>query len=164
MYIGKISFGFDDVWLQKLIYAMLSIGCKAAIKAVIFLATRTENLPKPGMVQIADHIGENVHTVGKLLQKLVKAGIINSSKGPTGGFFISDVQRDQPLLAIVHEIDGAEVFNQCGLGLSECSSTKPCPLHHAYKGIRDAFEKLCRENTIRDACMPVKDGIAYLLN
>ncbi|MCU0387418.1 MAG: Rrf2 family transcriptional regulator [Chitinophagaceae bacterium] len=143
---------------------MLSLGCKAAIKAVIFLATRTDDMQRPGMAEVADHIGENVHTVGKLLQKLVRSGIIHSSKGPNGGFYLSDNQLNRPIIDIVQVIDGEDVFNQCGLGLSECSNTKPCPLHNTYKGIRDDFERLCREFTIRDACQPVKDGNAFLMH
>ncbi len=143
---------------------MLSLGCKASLKAVIFLATKKEEDPRPGMAEIASHIGENVHTVGKLLQKLVKADIINSAKGPAGGFYITQSQLDGNLLKIVHAIDGEDIFNQCGLGLSKCSATMPCPLHHQYKFIRDGFEHICRTHTIREACTPVKEGVAYLVN
>lgn len=143
---------------------MLSLGCKASIKAVIFLATQKVGAPRPGMAEIAHHIGENVHTVGKLLQKLVKADIIKSAKGPSGGFYITEGQLDARLLVIVQAIDGPDIFNQCGLGLSKCSATTPCPLHFQYKPIRDGFENICKLNTIRDACAPVMDGLAYLVN
>ncbi|HSK12481.1 MAG TPA: Rrf2 family transcriptional regulator [Phnomibacter sp.] len=143
---------------------MLSLGCKASIKAVIFLASRSGQLPRAGIQEVAKHIGENEHTVGKLLQKLVKAGIIHSAKGPHGGFFVDEAQLSKPVIDIVHAIDGIEVFHQCGLGLSTCSHTKPCPMHDDYKEIRDRFEALCRERTVHELCVPVTGGMAFLVH
>ena len=67
---------------------MLSLTCKAAIKAVVYLGLRVESGDKSSIKEIADFIDENEHTVGKLLQTLVKKDIINSAKGPTGGFYL----------------------------------------------------------------------------
>ena len=142
---------------------MLSLTCKAAVKAVIFLASRIESGRNAGIQEISNHIGENEHTVGKLLQKLVKEKIIHSAKGPRGGFYMTPRQLDQPLVLVVEAIDGKSVFDQCGLGLSKCSSTHPCPIHDDYKVVRDAFEKMCAVKRIRDLCGPVNRGAAYLL-
>jgi hypothetical protein len=60
-------------------------------------------------------------------------------------------------------IDGKDVFKQCGLGLSKCSSIHPCPIHNDYKVIRDLFEKLCRDKKMSDLWEPVNNGIAYLI-
>ena len=129
---------------------MLSLTCKAAIKAVIYLGAVGNEDSKSSIGEIAKHIGENEHTVGKLLQKLVKAGVINSSKGPGGGFFVTPKQRQQPILNIVHAIDGEEIFSQCGLGLYKCSERHPCALHDDYKGIRNAFRDLCLAKRVSD--------------
>ena len=124
---------------------MLSLTCKTAIKAVIYLASKFESEEKSGIKEIAEYINASEHTVGKVLQTLVKEGVINSLKGPTGGFFITARQINQPIINIVISIDGKDVFNQCGLGLSKCSATHPCPIHDDYKAVRDLFEKMCRQ-------------------
>lgn len=141
---------------------MLSLTCKAAIKAVIFLGSKFDSGEKFSIKQIAEDIDENEHTVGKLLQKLVKEGLINSIKGPNGGFSITAKQKAQPVIAIVNAIDGTEVFNQCGLGLHKCSAAHPCPIHDDFKVVRDRFKKICMENTIADLCKPINSGLAYL--
>ena len=143
---------------------MLSVTCKAAIKAVIFLGSKFGSEQKPGIKEIAEHIDENGHTVGKLLQKLVKAGLINSIKGPNGGFYITKEQKNKSIIAIVEAIDGDDVFNQCGLGLHQCSASRPCPFHDDFKPVRDGFKKICVENTINDLCQPVNAGLTYLVN
>lgn len=142
---------------------MLSLTCKAAIKAVIYLGSKFKSGEKSGIKEVSEYINENEHTVGKLLQKLVKEKIINSAKGPNGGFYITQAQKHQPVLNVIEAIDGKEVFNQCGLGLSKCSDLHPCPMHNGYKPIRDQFKKLCKEKTIHDLDKPVKTGLAYLI-
>jgi Predicted transcriptional regulator len=141
---------------------MLSLTCKTAIKAVIYLASKFGSGEKAGIKEIAEFIDASEHTVGKMLQTLVKAGVINSLKGPTGGFYITAAQKDQPIINIVEAIDGENVFNQCGLGLSKCSATHPCPIHDDYKIVRDLFENMCKQKNVSDLCEPVNNGLAYL--
>jgi len=141
---------------------MLSLTCKTAVKAVIYLASKFDSVERSGILEIAEYIDASEHTVGKILQNLVKEGVINSMKGPNGGFYITAKQKAQPVINIINAIDGKDIFKQCGLGLSKCSATHPCPIHNDYKIVRDLFEKLCREKNINDLCEPVNDGIAYL--
>jgi Rrf2 family protein len=141
---------------------MLSNTCKTAVKAVVFLATKDEKGEKTGIKEIAEHIDASEHTVGKMLQTLVKQDVINSSKGPTGGFYISKEQRRQPLINIVEAIDGKNIFKGCGLGLSRCSATHPCPIHDDYKEARDIIERIFKTKTVADLCVPVNNGLAYL--
>jgi Rrf2 family protein len=142
---------------------MLSLTCKTAIKAVIYLASKYESGEKSGIKEIAEYIDASEHTVGKMLQTLVKEEVIYSAKGPNGGFYITAKQKHQPIINIIETIDGKDVFKQCGLGLSKCSSTHPCPIHNDYKVVRDLFKKLCREKKISNLCEPVNDGLAYLI-
>ena len=142
---------------------MLSLTCKTAIKAVIFLAIKFESAEKSGIKEIAEFINASEHTVGKMLQILVKDQVIHSSKGPNGGFYLNVKKNKQPIINIINAIDGTDVFKECGLGLSKCSATHPCPIHDDYKIVRDIFEKLCRQKKISDLCDPVNNGVAYLM-
>lgn len=143
---------------------MLSLTCKTAIKAVIYLASKFDTGEKTGIMEIAEYIDASQHTVGKMLQTLVKEQVISSSKGPTGGFFLTAKQRNLPVMAVVAAIDGKDIFKECGLGLSSCSATHPCPIHNEYKAVRDLFEKICTGKKLVDLCGPVNKGIAYLMD
>lgn len=142
---------------------MLSLTCKTAIKAVIYLASKFESGEKAGIIEIAKFIDASEHSVGKMLQTLVKGELINSAKGPNGGFYISEEQKNQVIIKIIDAIDGNEVFDQCGLGLSKCSATHPCPIHNEYKIIRDQFKVMCQQKKVNDLCETVNDGLAYLM-
>ena len=142
---------------------MLSYTCKTAIKSVIYLASKTAHGDKAGMKEIAEQINASEHTVGKILQTLVREGLINSTKGPNGGFFITKTQQNQPVIVIVEVIEGAGFFKECGLGLAKCSAIRPCPIHDDYKLARDLLEKIFRTKKIKDLCDPVTNGLAYLI-
>ena len=142
---------------------MLSKTCKSAIKAVVYLCSRYGSGENASIKEVAEVINASEHTVGKLLQTLVKQDIIKSLKGPTGGFYISKTQRNQPIINIVEAIDGKEIFKECGLGLSQCSAKHPCPIHNGYKEVRESLEKLFREKNVLSLCEPVNSGLAYLI-
>lgn len=142
---------------------MLTNTCKTAIKAVIYLCSKSESGENSSIKEVAEFIDANEHTMGKILQTLVKHNVINSRKGPAGGFYISKRQQKQPIMEIIEAIDGREIFDSCGLGLSKCSSIHPCPIHNDYKIARELMEKLFREKTVLNLCEPVNSGLAYLM-
>ena len=142
---------------------MLSLTCQIAVKAVIYLASKFESGEKSSIKEVAEFIAASEHTVGKILQTLAKEEVINSTKGPNGGFFINIKQRNQPIINIIDAIDGKVVFDQCGLGLSKCSAKHPCPIHNDYKKVRDLFQQMCRQKKVSDLCNTVNDGLAYLM-
>ena len=141
---------------------MLSLTCKTAIKAVIYLASKSQSGEKASILEVAGYLNASEHSVGKLMQTLVKQDVINSLKGPAGGFFISQKQLAKPIIHIVEAIDGDMVFQECGLGLSKCSSDHPCPIHDDYKIARDVLENLFRTKKVSDLFEPVNSGLTYL--
>lgn len=143
---------------------MLSHTCKSAIKAVLFLSSKSDTNTRSTIKDIAMHIDVSEHTLGKLLQVLVKKNIICSEKGPTGGFYITKLQLKLPVMSIVDAIDGKEIFKECGLGLTKCNSSKPCSIHDQYKVARDLFVDIFNNNKISDLGDSVNKGLTYLVN
>ena len=143
---------------------MFSYTCKTAIKAVIYLSGKSAEGEKAGIKDVAEHINASEHTVGKILQSLARQGLINSVKGPSGGFFINEEQQEQPISNNVETMEGKGVFKECGLGLSKCSENHPCPIHDEYKVVREMIEKIFRVKKVRDLRGPVSQGIAYLMD
>jgi DNA-binding IscR family transcriptional regulator len=94
---------------------------------VIYLASKFESGEKSGIREIAEFIDASEHTVGKMLQILVKENVINSSKGPSGGFFMSAKQTNQHIINIIEAIDGEEVFRQCAWALVNVLPHTPVP-------------------------------------
>ena len=141
---------------------MLSLSCKYAIRATVYLMSRSEQKIKAGIKEIAGEIEANEHTTGKILQLLARAGIICSSKGPGGGFFMESERKPVYLIDIVNVIDGDHFFFECGLGLKKCSETRPCPIHHTYKISREKlYDEFCTL-TVKELADNITLGLAFL--
>lgn len=142
---------------------MLSNKCKYAIRAVLFLTVKSSNENKYGIKSIADELKIPSHFLGKILQELVKKKMIISVKGPHGGFFINEEDKNIPLMNIIHAIDGDSFFTTCGLGLDNCSDERPCPIHHDFKKSRNILLNTLESKTILDISKDIETEDLFLV-
>lgn len=108
---------------------MLSNACKYAIRSVLYLAINAEDKKKKGVKLIAQELEVPQPFLAKLLQQLTKNGLISSSKGPKGGFFLNEDNFKITICDIIKCIDGENVFTGCFMGLKSCGDKNPCPVH-----------------------------------
>lgn len=142
---------------------MFSKACEYGIRAVLYIATCSLEEKRVSLKDIAREIDSPVAFTAKILQQLSKAGVINSTKGPNGGFEIERNALDKiGLIDIVIAIDGDGLFKGCGLGLKECNEAFPCPVHHEFKAIRDNLEIMLSSTSIFDMATSLNEGKTYL--
>lgn len=141
---------------------MLSTSCKYALRAAVYITARSAEGARLGIKEIADEIEANEHTTAKILQVLVREGIINSVKGPSGGFFLPAGAPPIYLIDIVRVIDGEHFFYECGLGLKECSEQKPCPIHHQYRAVRENLFRQFSTVTVQQLSQDLSLGKSFL--
>lgn len=103
---------------------------------MIFIAQQPDS-KKTSIKEIVNGIDCPVHFIAKILQDLGRKGLVQSLKGPNGGFFLDKKSLRCSLADIVRAVDGDKLFSGCGLGLKECSETHPCPIHHQFKKVRN---------------------------
>ena len=115
---------------------MFSKTCEYAIRAMIFIAQKSKNGNKAGIKEISKGIDSPTHFIAKILQDLSKKGLVQSLKGPKGGFYLDKSSLKFSLADVVKAIDGDKIFTGCGLGLKQCSASKPCPLHFEFIIVR----------------------------
>jgi len=141
---------------------VFSKTCEYAMRAVFFVAHRTANGGRVGIKEIATGIDSPEHFLAKILQDLSRRGIIQSVKGPNGGFFVDSVNLQRPLSEVVEAVDGNGLFTGCGLGLEYCSETNPCPLHNEFKSIRNQIQQMLTTTTIGEFNEDLNLGITSL--
>jgi Rrf2 family iron-sulfur cluster assembly transcriptional regulator len=131
---------------------MLSNSCRYGIRAVIYLASQTASKGKTGIRKISSDLDLPTPFLAKILQQLTKQKILNSSKGPHGGFSLLKDPRKITLLDIVNTIDGNDVFTNCIMHNGSCEGVKKdkihCPLHDDYEKTRMDLIKLFSNKTI----------------
>ena len=141
---------------------IFSKTCEYAMRAVFFIAHKTANGGRVGIKEIATGIDSPEHFLAKILQDLSRRGVIQSAKGPNGGFYVDDVILNMPLASIVEAVDGNGIFTGCGLGLEYCSEENPCPIHHDFKAIRNQIQDLLKTTKIGEFNEELNRGIAVL--
>ncbi|POY36526.1 transcriptional regulator [Solitalea longa] len=143
---------------------MFSKACKYAVKATIYIAVQSGQNTRTSLKDISAKIDSPEAFTAKVLQVLVKNQVIESLKGPLGGFFISNEAAKLITLShVVYLIDGTETFNSCGLGLKECSECRPCPMHHKFQRIRSELKEMIEKTTIYELVLKVGEGESFLM-
>jgi Rrf2 family protein len=106
--------------------------------------------------------GIPVAFLGKILQDLVRAGLLTSSKGPGGGYRLARPPASMTLLAIREVIDGTRDLDACASGLGRCSDDMPCPQHERFKPLRVALKRYLETTTVADMARAVAEKRALL--
>lgn len=143
---------------------MFSKSCEYAIKAMIFVAQKSNDEVRVGVKEIAIGIDAPEHFIAKILQDLGRKKLVNSVKGPNGGFYMDHLYLKSSIADIVKAIDGDGIYVDCVIGLKLCSEINPCPVHFEYKEIKKNFIKMLEENTIADFNTKLDTGKFFLKN
>lgn len=141
---------------------MFSKTCEYAIRAMIFIAQRSKDGQRVGIREIAKGIDSPEHFIAKILQELVRKGVVQSVKGPSGGFYLDAQGRGCPLAKIVRVVDGDQLFSGCGLGLRNCSEAHPCPIHDEFKKIREDITALLENACIGEFTEKLEENLLFL--
>jgi len=142
---------------------MFSKACEYGIRAVLFITLKSLNKERTRLKEIAKEIKAPEAFTAKVLQKLVKQGIIQSSTGPKGGFYIEYERIDEiKLMQVVRAIDGDWILNGCGLGLPRCNEDHPCPVHHRFKDIKADLINMLTTMSVHEMAVDVNKGLAFL--
>lgn len=142
---------------------MFSKACEYAIRATIYIAVQSNLDKRVGIKDIAREIDSPEPFTAKILQQLSKNNIVNSIKGPNGGFEIDKHEMPKIKLSkIVAAIDGETIYKGCGLGFKECSEKQPCPVHDKFKVVRNELRNMLETTTILELSQGLKKGLTFL--
>lgn len=126
-----------------------STATKYAIRAVCHLAHL-----EPGARAQAREISEELSIpqafLSKILQDLTKKGLLNSAKGPNGGFELNCSPTETSLYTLVRAVEGPRPEGQCLLGLSLCADETKCPIHDTWKEICESFRESMKGISLMD--------------
>jgi len=116
-----------------------------AIRCVLYL---TKNL---GRVASVDEIAGAMYVpktfLAKILQRLMRVGIVSSTRGIKGGFQLTKDPEDTNLLEVIEAIQGPSAANICAINKKLCSLSSRCTVHPIWLKIRKKVEQeLKKEN------------------
>lgn len=115
---------------------------------MLYVAMMREEKARVQIDEIAEKLDVPRHFLSKIMQQMVKAGLLRSTKGPFGGFSITERTLGTPLIRIVEITDRLDDLNICVMQLRNCNELNPCPLHSEMQEIRKKWLALLKDTTI----------------
>lgn len=148
---------------QHYLCSMFSKTFGHALRATTYIATHGTQVNKVALSVLAQGLNIPQPVLGKVVQELVRHGIMDSTKGPNGGFFINNSTLQTPLTSILKITDGSLLFTQCALGLKPCNPNHPCLLHHHFAVCRDGMIEVLEQKTIQDLVLQAEQEFVFLV-
>lgn len=123
----------------------ISEAAAIAIHAMIHLARHDQQPQSLKVIAAAAGVSEN--HLSKVLQKLVKAGLVESVKGPKGGYRLVPEKHSATLMEVYEAIDGAWKPRHC-LFSGTRKTTCCCAMRPMLASINKTFEDYMTGHTI----------------
>ena len=90
------------------------------------------------------------YSARKGLQLLVQRKILEAIPGPGGGYKFAVHPKKIPLLDVIEAVDGKDSLKRCIMGLPQCGSKDPCPMHNAWKYLKGKLLREFKNKTLFD--------------
>lgn len=128
---------------------MIQFSEAAAIglHVMIYIANNPDNVHS--LKEIAEVFKISDNHLSKVLQRLVKAGYLVSTKGPKGGFSIVKEKKNAALMEIYEVIEGKYTRKNC-LFASRHITSGCCIMKPLISSINETFENFMYNNKISD--------------
>jgi Rrf2 family iron-sulfur cluster assembly transcriptional regulator len=128
---------------------LLSQTAVYALKAVLYLAENGSDEPLR-VDDIARGLNVPRNYLSKILHVQAKAGLLESTRGPRGGFQLSRDPAQLSLAEIIGPFDDIAFGSACLLGRERCSDDSPCAAHARWKDVSASVRTFLSETTIHD--------------
>lgn len=124
----------------------LSSTARQAVHAVLCVALFDDDGPVR-VDEVAAATGAARNYLSKTLHALARAGVLTSTRGPTGGFRLARPPAAISLERIVAPFEPVGP-RRCLMGFPSCGDANPCAIHDRWKVVATNVETFFRETTV----------------
>lgn len=100
--------------------------------------------------EMARTLGASWHHLAKVMRQLVRAGLVNSIRGPGGGFTLAKPASEITLMEVFEAIEGPLDTDVCLAKHPVCHGSN-CRLGEAIQATQDQWSRLLRDTSVSDA-------------
>lgn len=122
-------------------------AAQVALQASLLLALEPDDTPRR-VRDLADELHVGATYLAKILQNLIRVGLLRGVRGPGGGVQLARPAQEIHPWDILAAIETAGEFEQCILGLRTCDDLHPCSLHAAWTPIREQILAMLRSKSL----------------
>ena len=124
----------------------ISEAASLAVHSMVLIASSKTQI---NVNKIAELTGASRNHLAKVMQRLVKDGMVKSTRGPAGGFVLKKKPDKITLLDIYQSIEGPIDLTGCPLERPICAFGK-CLMGGIVKDLTKEFMKYFKSNTLAD--------------
>lgn len=99
---------------------------------------------------VAEGVGASYHHVTKTVSRLVRLGLLSSSRGRSGGVAITAAGRDVSVGTVLRELEAGSAMVECESPNGQCPLDHGCQLRAALTRAREAFYRELDDVHVRD--------------
>ncbi len=107
---------------------------------------------------VADVYGIPPEALAKILQKLVKAGLLHSQHGANGGYALARDPRTITVFEVIRAIDGPLFITSCITVRGECDQTERCTIREPLRRVNQSIEEVLRSISISGMRQEATEG------
>ncbi len=128
---------------------MISQTSEYALRIMAFLAQQPRDTLVPA-VAMEGKVRVPANYRGKILNQLTRAGLLESTRGRTGGFRLARPAARIALIDVVAPFEPVTSVRTCVLGSERCRDSKPCAAHDRWRRAGAARDEFLRGTTVAD--------------
>ncbi len=128
---------------------MLSRTSEYALRAVLLLSRRDNGEPLAAEA-VATALGVPGNYLSKVLNRLTRRGVLESVRGPGGGFRLARRPEQIAVADIVGEFDERSGLSGCVLSERACDAGAPCEAHESWSRWSGQLRRLLEGTTVAD--------------
>jgi len=130
---------------------MLRLSKKAdyALMAMRHLALKA-GAPSTSAREIAEQYDIPIELMAKVLQRLVRAGLLVSTQGTRGGYTLSRISSSISVAEVIQAIDGPFTVTACSSENNECEQYSKCSIRDPLWQIRERIAEALGTVTIAE--------------
>ena len=145
--MSRSNYPFYTCASRRLPITMISQTVEYALRAIVTIA---QHGGQPCTAQQISKITQvPAPYLSKLMQGLVRVGIVNSQRGLHGGFVLTKEPVELTIWDVVDAVEPFQRIHECPLGIKSHGSTL-CPLHRRLDTAMATVEEQFRGTTIAD--------------
>lgn len=114
---------------------------------------------------IADSYGIPLPLLSKILQKLVRSGLLDSVQGTHGGYRLARDPHEITALEVIRTIDGPIILTHCFTEHAECDQSDRCTVREPLRKVHEGILRLLSGITISDLArddMPIPQPLSTI--
>jgi Rrf2 family protein len=121
------------------------------VRVMMHLAAGT-NGSRASLTELAEAADVSPAFLSKVLQRLVRAGLLASRRGKRGGFEMVERGRTASLYDVLEALDGVPALNVCLLD-GGCHRSTWCAAHHVWMDIQDRMRESLRSTSLQSLAL-----------